>query len=233
MSEGLPIVLIPGLLCSARLYLSQIPELRKLGAVTVADHTRADSFPEIARGILSEAPERFRLAGFSMGGYLAFEIARQAPGCIAKLALIDTSARADTPEATERRKRLMQIAQRDGLRAVNDVLFPLLVHETRKQDQELRALIDTMAEEVGVAAFLRQQTALIARPDSRADLPSINYPTLVIVGEADQVTPVNLAQEMADLIPDARLEVIANSGHLSPLEQPEEMTKLLVDWFGS
>ncbi|HLY53085.1 MAG TPA: alpha/beta hydrolase, partial [Steroidobacteraceae bacterium] len=104
MSESLPLVMIPGLLDSARLYARQLPELWRLGPVMVADHTRDDSIAGIARRILANAPPRFALAGLSMGGYICFEILRQAPGRVAKLALLDTSARADTPEASAMRR---------------------------------------------------------------------------------------------------------------------------------
>ena len=97
MPDPLPIVLIPGLTCSARLYADQIPTLWRFGPVTVADHTRDDNMAAIARRILAAAPPRFALAGLSMGGYIAFEIMRQAPQRVAKLALLDTGARAETP----------------------------------------------------------------------------------------------------------------------------------------
>src|SRR6185436_3376359 len=105
MREPLPTVLIPGLLCTPRLYAEQLPSLWRFGSVTVADHTRDDSMPGIARRILAQAPPKFALIGLSMGGYVAFEVQRQAPERVAKLALLDTTARPDAPEQTEQRKR--------------------------------------------------------------------------------------------------------------------------------
>src|SRR3984957_17827302 len=125
---GLPIVLIPGLTCTARLYAEQIPALWPFGPVTIADHRRDDSMAAIARRILAAAPQRFALAGLSMGGYIAFEIMRQAPQRVVKLALLDTGARADTPEQTERRKVVIALAKNGRYAEVPDIAFPVYVH---------------------------------------------------------------------------------------------------------
>ena len=231
MSERLPLVLVPGLLCSARIFEPQIAPLWRLGPVTVANHTREASIAGIARSILTEAPPRFHLLGYSMGGYIAFEILRQAAGRVAKLALVDTGARPEIPEQTARRRTLMELARTKDLAAANDLLFPFLVHESRQGDKRLRAIVDSMAEDIGLEAYLRQQTAIMGRSDSRPDLPSIRSSTLVVVGDSDRVTPPELAREIAGGVPGARLEVIARSGHLSMLEAPEAMNSLLLAWF--
>src|ERR1700722_9604776 len=129
-SDGLPIVLIPGLTCTARLYAEQIPVLWPFGPVTIADHRRDDSMAAIARRILATAPERFALAGLSMGGYIAFEIMRQAPQRVAKLALLDTGARGDTAEQTERRKLVIALAKNGRYAEVPDIAFPVYVHRS-------------------------------------------------------------------------------------------------------
>jgi pimeloyl-ACP methyl ester carboxylesterase len=229
-SDGLPIVLIPGLTCSARLYGEQIPALWRFGPVTVADHTRDNSMAGIARRILAEAPPRFALAGLSMGGYIAFEIMRQAPERVVKLALLDTGARGDTPEQTERRKVVIGLAKSGRYAEVPDIAFPVYVHRKRHNDEALKRLVRTMAEETGVAAFLRQQEAIIGRPDSRPGLGRIACPTLVLVGEGDEATPPELAREIASGIPGSRLAVIPGSGHLSTLEEPDAVNKALVEW---
>src|SRR5271167_813421 len=192
LSDGLPIVLIPGLTCSARLYAEQIPALWRFGPVTVADHTRDASMTGIARRILAAAPQRFALAGLSMGGYIAFEIMRQAPERVVKLALLDTGARGDTPEQTERRKVVIGLANSGRYAEVPDIAFPVYVHRRRHNDEALKRLVRTMAEETGVEAFLRQQEAIIGRPDSRPGLGRIVCPTLVLVGEGDEATPPEL-----------------------------------------
>src|ERR1700751_536017 len=186
MPDPLPIVLIPGLTCSARLYADQIPALWKFGPVTVADHTRDDSMRAIARRILAAAPPRFALAGLSMGGYIAFEIMRRAPERVAKLALLDTGARAETPEQTERRKVVIALANSGRCAEVPDIAFPIYVHRDRHHDAGLKQTVPRMAAETGVEAFLRQHQAIIARPHSRSGLGAIKCPTLGLVGDGDE-----------------------------------------------
>jgi pimeloyl-ACP methyl ester carboxylesterase len=230
MPQSLPIVLIPGLNCSARLYAEQIPALWGFGPVQIADHTRDDRVAAIAARILADAPTRFALAGLSMGGYIALEIVRQAPERVGKLALLDTGARADTPEQTEVRHRRIELAQSDCFDEASELMFPLLVHRERRGDAKLRAVVQLMAQETGPDAFVRQQRAIMNRPDSRPSLAAIRCPTLVLVGDGDELTPPLLAREMAAAITGARLVVVPDSGHLSTLERPEAVTKALVAW---
>ena len=230
MSESLPAVLIPGLLDSARLYAAQIPELWRCGPVMIANHTCDDSMAAIARRILASAPPRFALAGLSMGGYISFEILRQAPARVAKLALLDTSARADTPEATAMRRTQMALASDGRLGEVVEVQFERMVHPLRRNDPQLREINRLMAEETGPEAFIRQQTAIIGRPDSRPALAAISCPTLVLVGEQDELTPPDRAVEMAHGIRGARLVTVPECGHLSTLERPREVTRAVLDW---
>ena len=230
MPDPLPTVLIPGLTCSARLYADQIPALWRFGPVTVADHTRDDSMAAIARRILAAAPPLFALAGLSMGGYIAFEIMRQAPERVAKLALLDTGARAETPEQTERRKVMIALAKSGRYVEVPDLAFPVYVHRNRQNDAGLKQTVRMMAAETGVEAYFRQQQAIMGRPNSRPGLGAIKCPTLVLVGDSDEATPPELAREIAGVISGARLEVIADCGHLSTLEQPERVTVALIDW---
>ncbi|MGB7255315.1 MAG: alpha/beta fold hydrolase [Xanthobacteraceae bacterium] len=229
-SDPLPVVLIPGLTCTARLYSEQIPALWRFGPVMVADHRRDDSMAAIARRILAAAPPRFALASLSMGGYIAFEIMRQAPARVAKLALLDTGPRADTPEQTERRRVLMAMAKDGRYAEISELAFPLYVHRNRHGDEALKRIVRSMAEDTGLEAYLRQQHAILSRPDSRPGLAAISCPTLVLVGEGDEATPPELAREIAAGIPGSRLVTIPDSGHLSTLEQPAAVTKALVDW---
>jgi pimeloyl-ACP methyl ester carboxylesterase len=231
--EPSPILLVPGLTCSARLYAAQIPALWRFGPVTIADHTRDDSMAAIARRILATAPPRFSLAGLSMGGYICFEIMRQAAGRVARLALLDTGARADTPEQTERRHAVMALTRAGRYAEIPDLAFPLYVHRRRRDDTALRRLVRMMAEETGPQAYLRQQQAILSRPDSRPLLAAIACPTLVLVGDGDEATPPELAREMAAGIPGSRLVTVADSGHLSTLEQPAAVTAALQEWMRS
>ncbi|HYM43063.1 MAG TPA: alpha/beta fold hydrolase [Steroidobacteraceae bacterium] len=230
MGEPLPLVLIPGLLDSARLYAQQLPELWRLGPVMVADHTRDDSMAGIARRILAAAPPRFALAGLSMGGYICFEILRQAAGRVAKLALLDTSARADTSEASAMRRTQMALASGGRFAEVVEAQFVRLVSPARRDDALLRETNRRMAAEVGPEGFIRQQTAIMGRPDSRPGLAAIACPTLVLVGEQDELTPPERAREMAAGIRGAHLVTVPDCGHLSPLEQPDAVTRALREW---
>jgi len=230
VSESLPLVLIPGLLASVRLYAPQIPELWRHGPVTVADPTRDDSMAAIARATLASAPPRFALAGLSMGGYICFEILRQAPTRVAKLALLDTSARADTPEASAMRRTQMTLASSGRLGEVVEQQFARLVHPSHRNDEQLRATVRLMAVDVGPEAFLRQQTATMGRVDSRPTLAAIDCPTLVLVGEQDELTPPERATEIAHGIRGARLVTVPECGHLSTLDQPRAVTRALLDW---
>ena len=165
-----------------------------------------------------------------MGGYIAFEIMRQAPDRVAKLALLDTGARAEAPEQTERRKVVIALAKSGRYAEVPEIAFPLYVHRNRHHDAALKETVRMMAAETGVEAFLRQQQAIIGRPDSRPGLGAIKCPTLVLVGDGDEATPPELAREIVGAISGARLSVIAGCGHLSTLEQPDEVTAALVNW---
>jgi pimeloyl-ACP methyl ester carboxylesterase len=230
MHEPLPSVLVPGLNCSARLYADQIPVLWRFGPVTVADHTRDDSMDAIAARILRAAPPRFALAGLSMGGYIALTIVHQAPERVAKLALLDSSARPETPEQTERRKPQIALAQAGRFAEVPALQFPVFVHRDRQNDAALSARVRAMAEETGAEVFLRQQHAIMTRADARPLLKSIHCPTLVLVGDGDALTPPALADEMADGIVGSRLVVVPDCGHLSTMERPEAVNRALVAW---
>lgn len=227
---GLPIVLVGGLNCSARLYAAQIPPLWQFGPVTIADNRRDDSIKAMAERVLADAPPRFALAGLSMGGYVALEVVRQAPQRVARLALLDTAAGAETAERTQARKPLMALAEAGRFDEITDLQFPTLVHRRSGADAALKAVVRAMNAETGAAAYLRQQRAIIGRPDQRPHLAAIACPTLVLVGDDDQLTPPALARDMAAAIAGARLAVIAQSGHLSTIEQPQAVNQALAAW---
>jgi pimeloyl-ACP methyl ester carboxylesterase len=230
MMQSLPVLLVPGLLCSARLYAPQITALWPHGPVTVADHRRDDEIGAVARHILAAAPERFALAGLSYGGYIAFELMRQAPNRIAKFALLDTQARPDAPEQSAARYAFITMAEQGRLNEVVDTLYPRFVHKDRLNEKALRATVDAMVAETGPEAFVRQEKAIMSRPDSRPLLAGIKCPTLVLVGDADELTPPDLAREMADGIPGAELVIVPHCGHLATLERPEAVNAALAEW---
>jgi pimeloyl-ACP methyl ester carboxylesterase len=228
MAETL--VLIPGLACTSRLFEPQVAALGSERTILIADHTQDDSIPAIAARILREAPKRFAVAGLSMGGYIALEVLRQAPERVARLALLDTSARPDSVEASQDRERLIALAQAGRFEDIHSKLWPRLVHPDHQADQDLQEVVLGMMRETGAEAYIRQQRAIMARIDSRPNLPGIEVPTLVLVGEGDAITPPEVAREMAEMIEWASLVVVPESGHLSTLEQPERVTQALRLW---
>jgi len=211
------------------LYSAQLAAAWAFGPVLVANHTRDDTVAAIARRVLATAPQRFALIGLSMGGYISLEIMRQAPERVAKLALLDTSARADTPEQSALRRDLVAKARTTSMSEVADLTMPNLLAPQHLGDESLRQAIRTMAEEVGAEAFARQQNAIMTRPDSRPSLGAIRCPTLVLVGEQDALTPPDRAQEIAAGIAGSRLVTVPRCGHVSTLERPDEVSRALVE----
>ena len=230
MTDRQTLVLLPGLLCDARLWAAQSEGLSDVADVVVADMTRDDSMAGMAQRTLDAAPARFALAGLSMGGYVALEIMRRAPERVTRLALLDTGPRADTPEQTTRRKDLIALAERGEFKAISPRLLPLFVHPDRLEDAALVADIGAMADAVGKDAFLRQQKAIMGRPDSRPGLPEIGCDTLIVCGREDVLTPLELSEEMAALIPGAALVVIDDCGHLSTMERPRAVNAAMRAW---
>ncbi|WP_186094425.1 alpha/beta fold hydrolase [Burkholderia gladioli] len=228
-----PIVLIPGLLCTAEVFAPQIPALWPYGPVTVASTLEGDSIAAMAAAILASAPPRFALAGFSMGGYLAHEILRRAPERVTRLALLSTSARADQPIQVEMRQALLEAATHGDYDTVLANATLNTAHVSLRRDPVFAATKRRMAADIGRAAFARQTAAVIGRPDSRRELPSIAVPSLVLVGDSDPVTPPEFAREMAEAIPDAKLVIVPECGHTSPLERPEAVNAALRDWLAA
>lgn len=225
-----PILFLPGLLCDDRLWRDQLAVFTD---ATVADLTQDDDVEAMAVRALQSVSGRFNLCALSMGGYVALAIMRLAPERVARLCLMDTSARADTQEQSRRRRGLMAMTRGNRFRGVTPKLLPQLLHPDRLADAALCQDVLDMAERVGRDAFLRQQQAILSRPDSRADLARIAVPTLVAVGAADSVTPPHLAEEIASLIPGAALRVLPACGHLPPMERPDDTNAMLRDWLAT
>jgi pimeloyl-ACP methyl ester carboxylesterase len=224
------LVLLPGLLNTRRLFDRQIADLADIADVIVPELWRYDSMEAMARAALDAAPERFAVGGFSMGGYVCFEILRRAPERVERLALMDTQAVPDTPEATARRRGFIEQTRLGRFHGVQPSLLPTIVHRDHLNDQAIVQPILDMAAEVGADGFCREQTAMIARPDSRPLLVEIKPPTLVLVGRQDQATPLARAEEMAAGIAHSRLVVIDNCGHMAPLEKPAEVSAAMRRW---
>jgi pimeloyl-ACP methyl ester carboxylesterase len=230
MSAKTPLILLPGLLCDEALWAPQVAALSDLATCRVADLTRDDSLAAMARGVLDEAPPRFALAGLSMGGYVAQEIMRQAPARVTRLALLDTSARADTPERLAQRRGFVELAHKGEFHGITPRMLPIYLHPDHLTDKALTDTVLAMAQRVGRDGYLRQQNAVMGRPDGREALKRIAVATLVLCGRDDQATPLKLHEEMAALIPDAHLVVVERCGHMSTLEKPAEVNGAMRQW---
>lgn len=231
MTDKTHLILLPGLLCDDALWAAQSEGLADIADVVVADLTTADSMPGLAAAVLADAPERFAVAGLSMGGYVAQEIVRQAPERVSHVGLLDTNARADTPEQTENRKRMIAIAQAGKFNAVAPDMLPNLIHPDHMAVPEIANAFGEMAARTGKDAYVRQQTAIMNRIDGRPHLAAIGCPTLVLCGEQDAMTPPKVHEEMVEAIGDNALYVvIPHCGHLSTIEQPGAVNAAMRAW---
>ena len=225
-----PIVFVPGLLCSAEAFAPQAAALWPFGPVMIASTLEGKTLAEIAAAILAVAPNHFALAGISMGGYICFEIMRQAPERVVKLALLNTSARPDTSEETMQRRALVAQAKTGDFKAMLAQVMPAILHPAHRNDPALRDTNLRMGSTVGFEGFARQTEAIIERIDSRPSLAAICVPTLVLAGDSDPLMPPDRAKEIAAVIPQARLVVVLECGHASTLEQPDAVNQALIDW---
>ena len=223
-------MLVPGLGCDDDLYAEQVRALRDVAVPTVPDVTRGATVAAMAEAVLAAAPPRFALVGLSLGGYVALEVRRQAPDRVEALALLDTSARPEAPEQTERRRALLALADTEGYAAAVEALWPLEVAPGRAGDDALRRRFDAMMTRTGHEVFARQTEAIIGRADSRPDLPGLDVPTLVLCGRDDRITPLEVHEEMAAAVPGAELVVLDDCGHLSSWERPEQVERALRRW---
>ena len=217
-------------LCDERLFAAQLAALGNAIERRVFVFREHDTLAAMAAALLAATPPRFTLVGLSLGGYVAFEVMRRAPERVARVALLDTTAAADTAE--RRTGRLADIAKVEA--GGIDALIPELpkrwllpAHVARA---DLVALMADMARSVGAAGQRNQQRAMLGRPDSHADLARVRVPTLVLCGEHDPVTPVADHAAIAAAIGGARFERVADCGHLSTIEQPDAVSRILVDW---
>ncbi|KQW72069.1 alpha/beta hydrolase [Phenylobacterium sp. Root77] len=228
----LPIVFIPGLLCDERLWRDQQAALADLAPSIVADVTRDDSVAGMAARLLADAPPRFSVVALSMGGYVAFEVLRQARERVGAVALLDTSAAPDAPGRSAEREAALASLSRGRFAGVTDRLLPRLIDEQHlggPVGEDLKA----MAQRVGGEAFVRQQTAILNRPDSRPLLGSLDIPALVAVGDGDVLTPPSESVAMFRALPRPWFHLFHRCGHLPAIEQPEETSALLRRWLAT
>lgn len=224
------IVLVPGFMCDADLWRDQQPALSRIGDCHIADITAGTSLEAMASAILDANPGPFRLAGFSLGGYVAQAILRLAPHRVERLALLDTAMKADTPQKRAQRDQLSKLALAPGRFAgMSESLLKSYVDGANLGNAELTQRILAMTRRLGREVFVRQNSVL--RGDGADVLGAVTCPTLVLCGRQDQITPLALHEEMAALIPGARLIVLDQCGHMAPMERPDEVTQALVALF--
>lgn len=230
MTGKIPLVLLPGYLDTEALWRHQIDNLADIADITVGDLTTQTSIPDMASTVLARAPKRFALAGLSMGGYTAFEIMRQAPERVSRLALLDTTPFADPPERLDGRRNQIATAREGCFDEVVEQMVGFKMKAQGPVKAELAAAIRQMSYDVGAEAMIRQQTAMVDRADTSDVLASITCPTLVLCGRQDQPTPPEVHEKIAAAIAGARLVIVEDCGHLAPLEQPEATTAAMREW---
>lgn len=229
MSTRETVLLVPGLVCDGAVWAHQRAGLADVADCIVPDVCEPDTMQGMAAEVLAQAPGRFAIAGFSMGGYIALEVLRQAPERVTRLALIDSGMRADTAEQTANRNAAIATCEAGRYAAVIEAMLPLLLHSSRLVDP-LADLVRAMASRVGSDAFVRRQKALMSRRDAREVVARASIPIRVVCGREDRLTPLPRSEEVAQTARGARLSVVEECGHMPLLERPQAATALLRDW---
>jgi pimeloyl-ACP methyl ester carboxylesterase len=225
-----PLVLLPAMMCDARLFAHQINELSRDRSVQVAPMTNDDSIEQIAENVLAAAPAKFALAGLGMGATVAMEIQRRAPARVTRLALMGANAQSELPIIAAARETQIVKARSGRLKdVIHDEMRPEYLAPSPRRSDVLDVVME-MALDLGVDVFVRQTRAMQRRPDQQKTLRMIRVPTLVLCGIHDELMPVRRHEFLATLIPSARIEILSDAGHLPPLEEPEETNRHLRDW---
>ncbi|WP_166418743.1 alpha/beta fold hydrolase [Cochlodiniinecator piscidefendens] len=230
MTYKTPLLLIPGMMCDARLFSPQIAQFSGTRAIQIAPISEFDNVEALAAGILSSAPDRFALAGLSMGGIVAMEVLRQASNRVERIALLDTNPRAELDLIKERRGPQMDAVRAGKLEQIMcEQMIPNYTHDG-VDTPEIDALCLRMALDLGPKVFLRQSLALMKRPAQMDTLATYQGPASVLVGESDKLCPLDRHTQMAGLLPNAQLNIIPGAGHLTTLEQPDLTNAVLTRW---
>lgn len=229
MVNSQSLVLVPGLVCDGAVWAHQRAGLADIADCHVPDVRQPDTMQDMAAEVLAGAPERFALAGFSMGGYIALEVVRQAPERVTRLALVDSGARADARAQTANREAAIAACEAGRFASAIEDMLPLLLHPMRLVDP-LAETVRAMAARVGAEAFVRRHRALMSRADGRDVLAELTVPLRVVCGREDRLTPLERSREIADIAKGARLSIVEDCGHMPLLERPQAATALLRDW---
>lgn len=232
------LVLVPGLMCDQAVWAPLLPLLQARRACVVTDHGDSDDLQDMARRLLSAAPQRFALAGHSMGGRVALEVCRLAPERVSHLALLDTGylprpTGAAGEEEARKRHALLDIARAQGMRAMARDWVQGMVHPDRLSDAPLVNAILDMFERKSPDLFARQIHALLQRPDATPVLQALRLPTLVQCGRQDSWANVAQHQALHALVQGARLDIIEDAGHMAPMERPQAVADSLLRWLAA
>ncbi|MEO1289732.1 MAG: alpha/beta hydrolase [Chloroflexota bacterium] len=232
--KKLPLLLLPGTLCDATLFEYQVKNLVDVCDPCVVDVHLQDNLPDVAQYVLSQVEGEFAVAGLSYGGIVAFELWRQAPNRVAKMAFLNTNPYPAAEQTKVNQQRFVGMAHLGEFREVTtDFLKDVMLHPDHQKDQVLREKVLKMAETIGINGFVNEVKAQIVRPNSMDDVPNITCPTLVLTGREDTVVPLVAHQAMHDAFPNSNLVIIEHCGHLSTMEQPEQVTAHLREWLRS
>jgi pimeloyl-ACP methyl ester carboxylesterase len=229
MTTKQPLIMVPGLVCDGAVWAHQRAGLADVAECIVPDVAHSDTMQAMAAEVLAAAPEKFAIAGFSMGGYVALEVFRQAPHRVTRLALIDSGARADSPEQTINRETAIANCKAGRYAAAIENMLPVLLHPTRLTEP-LADQVRAMAARIGSDCFVRRLLALMSRTDARDLLRAAKIPVRIICGRDDRLTPLIRSQEIAEITPNARLSIVEDCGHMPLLERPQAATALMRDW---
>ena len=227
------LILLPGLASNAVMWQHQLAVLPHALEPAVTDvHSRCESIPQMAQALLQAHAGDLILCGASMGGIIAMEVARQAPARVKGLALLGTNARPETPDMAKLREAAIEFFKQGRVKEVLTVNLPMAFHQSRAKDETLTQTYLDFILAAGPDQLIRQNRAIMSRPDARLHLPQVTCPTLVMCGDADQLTPPEFSREIAALIPNAELVMIPRCGHMLTMERPEEVNAALLRWLG-
>lgn len=229
MTDRIPLLLLPGLLNDAELWRAQIADLSDIAACIVGDQTRGETMQAVVEDVLAQAPARFALAGFSLGGFVAQAILRTAPERVLRLALVDTSIHADSPERAKQRQTQRASVRLPGkFHGFGDTLMRSYIDASRLDDDVLVQRVRDMTARLGADVFLRQSA--LDREDGHDVLTGYRDPLLIVCGANDRITPLAISEAMHALVPNSTLVVLPDCGHLAPMEKPDEVSAAMRDW---
>jgi pimeloyl-ACP methyl ester carboxylesterase len=227
------LLLLPGLMCDRAVWRAQIEAFEGAREVMVPDFFGQDSIEAMARAALALTDRPFAVAGHSMGGRVAMQVAAMAPGRVERLALLDTAAHPAAPEEADKRLGLVQIGERQGIDAVIEAWLPPMIAPHRRQDRVLWDAIAAMIRRAGLDTLRGQQHALLHRPDAFPQLDTVRVPTLLLTGALDGWSPPQRHYDMQAHVAGSTVTVVEGSGHMAPMEAPEAVNAALAAWLAS